>query len=462
MEGGSAMIKKIVPILFLLLAGTGLLFAVDFGGLIYNETGFAAGGSETDGNASLRQLDTFTLWFNSGTHKNVVFYAGGSYTLDFTGPSTLSHIFDIYDFKLVGTFPGPGTGPNQFSFTLGRFQSDDFTGRFFTHDLDGFRFGITHPALTIITDIGFAGFQFKSSSSMQISKLDYNEEDMSTVILGPKRLVGLAEINFTNLFERQTLSISALAQEDLRTVFLADSADILSTPIQEGETSYTPERGGLIDTQYFLLGLKGPITTGLYYDVFGGINTGRSLSYIDGVYTYTPIIGVSAGFNVRYYNRNALYSRADLGLTFASGDQDSTVFLEGNTEKRNTMFTPASVIPTGTVFSPVLSNLFYLETSYSLKPFSFLKSSLGDKLEAGTGLLFFFRSTPTPISAGGIDPDSESLYLGTELDASIDFRLFSDTGFSIVAGWFFPSKAAFLPAREPAWFVGKLTASLSW
>ncbi len=462
MEGGGTMKRSILGILIFLLLGSGVLFGVDFGGLIHNETGFAAGGSEESGSAVIRQLDTFNIWFNSGTHNKVVFHAGGSYTLQFDGSSGLSHIFDIYDFKLVGTFPRSEGNPSRFSFTLGRYQSEDFTGRIFSHDLDGFRFEFIYPALTINTDVGFAGFQFKSSSSMQMSKLDYNDLDIASVILGPKRLVGLAEINFTKLFERQTLSVSAFAQEDLRAVFLTDSADVLSTPIEEGETAYTPERGGLTDTQYFLLGLKGPIGAGFYYDVFGGVNTGRSLSYIDGTYNYTPIIGASAGFNVRYYNKEALYSRADLGLTFASGDPDSTLFLEGNTAGRNTMFMPASVIATGTVFTPMLSNLFYLEASYSLKPISFIQSKIGQKLEAGTGLLVFFRSTPAPISTGGLDPASDSLYLGTELDASIDFRLFSDVGFSIAAGWFFPSKAAFVPEREAAWFVGKLTASLSW
>lgn len=462
MEGGAAMMKKLLVFLLLLLLGTGTVFGVDFGGLIHNETGFAAGGSKDSGSAVIQQLDTFNIWFNSGTHNKVVFHAGGSYTLQFDGSSGLSHIFDIYDFKLVGTFPRSEGSPNQFSFTLGRYQSEDFTGRLFSHDLDGFRFDFTYPALTINTDVGFAGFQFKSSSAMQLSKLDFNDQDLASVILGPKRLVGLAEINFTKLFERQTLSISALVQEDLRAVFLTDSSDVLSTPIEEGETAYTPERGGLVDTQYFLLGLQGPIAAGFYYDVFGGVTTGRGLSYIGGAYSYTPIIGATAGFNVRYYNKEALYSRADLGLTFASGDPDSSLFLEGNTEGRNTAFMPASIVPTGTVFSPILSNLFFLETSYSLKPISFIKSAVGDKLEAGTGLLIFFRSTPAPISTGGLDPASDSLYLGTELDASIDFRLFSDVGFSIAAGWFFPSKAAFVPEREAAWFVGKITASLSW
>ena len=97
-----------------------------------------------------------------------------------------------------------------------------------------------------------------------------------------------------------------------------------------------------------------------------------------------------------------------------------------------------------------------------MKPLSFIQSKIGQKLEAGTGLLVFFRSTPAPISTGGLDPAGDELYIGTELDASVDFRLFSDVGFSIVAGWFFPSKAAFVPEREAAWFVGKLTASLSW
>lgn len=456
MEGGGKMIRRVLIFTLLLLTGS-VLFGVDFGGLIHNETGFSAGGTEDDGPTPL-QLNLLSIWFNSGRQNRVVFSVGGSYTFTLKRP----YLFDIYDFKLSGMFPRENAMPGEFSFDVGRFTSRDFTGHLFHHNLDGIRFGFVYPRIEVHTDVGFAGLQFKPTSTMVLSKLDYNEQDIDSVILGPKRLVGLAEIDVTNLFQRQTLSFGLLAQEDLRFLFQNDATPASARLISEGETVYSPERGGLVDTQYFYLGMRGPIATVLFYDVFGGLNTGRSLSFIDGVYTYTPVLGVTAGFNIRYYNENFLYSRMDLGLTFASGDDDSELFLEGNTENRGTKFIPPSVISTGTVFSPVLSNLFYLETSYYLKPLAFIKRPFGKKLELGVDTLIFFRSTPTQISIGGIDPSSDSLYLGTELDTSIDFRLFSDVGFSIAAGWFFPSPAAFLPEKLPAWFVGKFTASLRW
>lgn len=449
-----------IPAVLLFLLGS-MLYAADIGGLVHNETGFAAGGSETGGGPSFRQLDMLNIWFTTATENNVVFSAGGSYTFSYAAPS-ITHIVDIYDFQLKGRFLRADEAPNVFSFSLGRFESEDFTERLFSHSLDGFSFGFAYPAVRIHTDVGFAGFQFKQASTMQLSKLDYNDQDISSVILGPKRMVGLAEIAFTNLFQRQTLSISAIVQEDLRALFENENTDTLARVIPEGETAYTPERGGLVDTQYYLLGMNGPIAAGFYYDFFGGLSTGRSLSYIDGVYSYTPIIGVTAGFNLRYYNKDALYSRADLGLIFASGDPDSSLYFEGNTENRDTKFTPPSVIPTGRVFSPVLSNIFFIETSYGLKPLAFLSNRIGKNIETGIDALFFFRSTPTQISEGGLDPASNELYLGTEMDLSVDFRVLSDLGFSINAGWFFPSKSAFLPEKEAAWFVGKITASLSW
>ncbi len=444
----------VIAIIFLLIAG--FVFSVDFGGLIHNETGFAAGGSEPGGGATFKQLDLASIWFNSGVHHKVVFYAGGSYTFTLERP----YLFDIYSFKLLGTFPREDTLPTEFSFTLGRYHAADFTGSLFSHNLDGIHFDFTYPAVQVHTDIGFAGFQFKPTSTMLLTKPDYNDQNIDSVILGPKRLVTMAEIDFTNLFKRQQLSIGFLAQEDFRYLFETDNTNTLSKTITEGETAFTPERGGLLDTQYFLLGMEGPILSGFFYNVFGVLNTGRTLSYINGVYTYSPIIGFAAGFNVRYYNERGLYSRADLGFTFASGDYDYTVFLEGNTEKRSTLFIPPSTISTGTVFSPVLSNIFYMNASYSLKPLSFLRSDVGNRLKLGVEGLLFFRSTPTPISISGTDPSSDSLYLGTELDAGIDFRLFSDLGFSIVAGWFFPSNV--FPDKQPAWFLGKITASLQW
>ena len=38
--------------------------------------------------------------------------------------------------------------------------------------------------------------------------------------------------------------------------------------------------GGRLSTQYFGLGLSGPVTSSLYYDAFGYLNTGQTLSYV--------------------------------------------------------------------------------------------------------------------------------------------------------------------------------------
>jgi hypothetical protein len=136
--------------------------------------------------------------------------------------------------------------------------------------------------------------------------------------------------------------------------------------------------------------------------------------------------------------------------------------LEGNRAGLATTFIPVSVEPVGLVFTPQLGNLFYITGSYSLKPLSFLEAGMGERFQTKLDLYMFFRSSDAPISEAGVDPTATSLYLGTEADLTLNYRLFSDVGMSLAAGLFFPSKNVFVPDRQGVWFTGTLTVSINW
>ena len=63
---------------------------------------------------------------------------------------------------------------------------------------------------------------------------------------------------------------------------------------------------------------------GFYYDFFGFVETGKTLSYIGGIYEYAWMLSVLFGGGIRYYREDWLSSRAELRFLFASGDADYT------------------------------------------------------------------------------------------------------------------------------------------
>lgn len=468
-------LKRFLFISFLICAAAAApVAAVDFGGSVYNETSLLKEGIDPLG---VGQKNVVSIWFNTGTHNPVTFHIGGYYSFLYnyraegtvSPPLSYPYLFNLYDFRLTGTFKRPEGTPRIFAFEFGRYTSSDFTGKLFDHTLDGLRFDFTYSFAKVRIDTGFTGLNLKPSSSAFISKLDYNDLRNDSVILGPKRIVGLAEVQFPSLFQRYTLSFAAMFQEDLRYLFQTADTPVDQTLLTEETAAYTPARGGLVDTQYLMLGFNGPILEGFFFNVYGTLNTGRTLSWVDSdgdgtsdIYQYKPVLGMLAGVDLRYYNQNILYSTAQLGFVFTSGDSDSASFLEGNRAGKATTFIPASVVPIGLVFTPQLGNLFYIKGSYSLKPLSFLEAAMGERFQTKLDLFMFFRAADAPISEAGVDPDSESLYLGTEADLTFNYRLFSDVGFSFAAGLFFPSSKTFVTDRHGVWFTGTLSATINW
>lgn len=445
--------KRILISLLLVFAAVSIAGAVDFGGLISNETALVA-----DPDVGVNQRNVVSVWFNTGTHNKLVFFIAGSYTFTLERP----YLFNLDDFRLKGTFPREGLSPSVFSFQFGRYRSTDFTGVVLDHTLDGFTLGFTFPWVTLDIASGFTGLVLKPVSTVTMTKIDYAEQDIAGVITGPKRLVGRVGARFPSLFDRHELNVSFVFQEDLRFLFENADTPAVRQLVQEGETAFSAGRGGLLDSQYILLGMKGPIITNLYYDVYGGITTGRTLSYISGAYEYAAILGFLAAAEISYYNEEFLFTRAGFEFVFSSGDGDSNSYVEGNTAGLATTFTPITPSTLGTAFSPGLGNIFYPKLSFSMKPLSSFESTALRSFQTKLDVYAFFRPTGAPISESGIEPTSSALYLGTEIDATLRMRPFSDLGVELSFGFFLPSPAAFVPSRQGLWFTGELAAFLSW
>jgi hypothetical protein len=409
--------------------------AVDFGFQLSSTTEFD--NREDD---ELFNSETLAAWLSHDFSQSLSISTQGSYTFTTERP----YLFDLDALYLDGaTQAGELT---RVSGRLGRFGAVDATGYVFDHRLDGGRFSITAPRSVLSFTSGYTGLLLKPTSDVEMSRLDQVDDADDDEFLAPRRLVGLAELRLPEIFPASDLWISLVFQEDLR------PEDEL---IEEGSSELQPGGGGRVDTQYTSVQLEGSITGQLFYTVFGIFQTGRTLTPVDdddevtGIsYEYKPIFAGAAGAGMRYYIPTFLASRTGFEVLFATGDDDHTSVVEGNQEDASTQFLPISSPSISQAFAAELGNLIAVNAFYSLKPLANAAAREVQDLTVGLDLYTFLRATEGPVAAGGVNAAGDGLYLGSEVDATVAYRPFSDLGISLTGGIFFPNSADDGPIAE--------------
>jgi hypothetical protein len=365
---------------------------------------------------------------------------------------------DLDNFILEYRIPFLGDYTGLFSIKAGRFIVSDFSGFVLNHKLDGMQIIHLNAFLDISLFAGYAGLLLKPYSTIQLSKADITDTSDNDIFFAPPRFIGMLQIAFPELFPKHTLTTSFLAQIDLRTEGLMD----------EGVGIYNGATGGYLNTIYTGLGLSGAVGSSFFYDIFGYFCTGETLSFIGdvsmiGLYRYKSILSFLAGGAMRFYFEDFLQSRLSISAMYTSGDADYIDFYEGNTDGDANQFIPIVHLPVALVFTPELSNIALCEFSFSLKPFSGGEGSFMQNFQTILKTVFFLRSTMGLISEAGLNQESDSVYLGTEIDGIINIRILSDLGCALSVGCFIPdnsSGAAFDGSRELE-MLYKLELSLS-
>lgn len=409
---------------FILLAVV-LLVAVPS---VYSETVFDWGGSvdylgtlaitpDADYNQELNAGLSLATYFSD----SLTFKAKGtySYTEDRPVYADVDHAWlrkQVFSDETVGEHNKKA----MLNLTLGRFRLKEFSGYVFNHTLDGARVGLEMPSVSVSVGAGATGFTFMPSSSIIVTNSDYNDHSGLAddgYELSPAKLIGTLNVSFPSLALYQDLLFSVVAQQDLRRAYSDGN----------GEEE--------LDTEYFGIGVQGRTIPSLYHDVYFFLNTGRG---------NFNVLGYLAGGEVRYYNRELLFSRIRLGGLYSSGDKekDYYTYLYGGPDFNGTSssFVPLSDSPSfGLVFSPQIGNITLGRLSYSMKPFGFSDKKSLESIQVELLGVSFFRSTGGIISNETLKPGSSEKYLGTEVDLKVRYRPFSDLGVSITGGLFFPN-----------------------
>jgi hypothetical protein len=438
--------------MIVLVAVAGPVAAIDFGFQLSSVAEL-----DTREDDAFFNSETFAAWLNHQFSESLSFAGQGSYTFTTERPFLVD--LDVLYFD-GGTQVGEFT---RLSGRIGRFGATDTTGYVFAHRLDGGRFAISGSRSELTFTSGYTGLLLKPTADVNMSRLDLIDDEDDDVFLAPSRLVGLAEWAFPEVFPAQNLTVSLVFQEDLR------PEDDL---IDEGTTQVQAGGGGRVDTQYTTLKMDGAIVGRLFYSVFGTFQSGRTLSYVEDEdsatgfsYRYRPVFAGAGGAGLRYYMPQTLSSRAGFNVTLGTGDDDHLSVVEGNTSGPSNLFVPISGSTHGHVFQAGLGNNVALHAYYSMKPLENATSRMVRDLQVGLDAFTFVRLVEGPVPADGVRPTGEGNYLGSEIDASINYRPFSDLGISLIGGILFPNGADDGPItdtqRDPS-FAMKLEASLSF
>ncbi len=492
------MMKRLPAIILaisLITAAGGSLAAFDVGGSLTSGSKYNFDSTRDLTAEALGEVSTeaaLGLWLESGRGEHLSFEIKTDLIASITNDGFEFYINPDY-LKFDSLYEDLEYGPSIFATTFGRFRTSDFSTKIFSQKIDGAVWNFNYPAAELTIAAGTTAFMFADTGSIltttvptimsktdlsqradAVSLLDYIADPSSGSLFGSPRAVEIVTFSLPEVFLGQTITLSGVAQEDLRPMLsvingYTDTADAYPL-IQEGETAYYPNRGGAVDTQYAGAGISGSFIPGLYHNIYYYFGTGRSLAYVtDGTsetgssYQYTRIMSHMAGFSLDLFLDWLFNSRISAGVNFGTGDADATTILEGNTAGDYTQFTPITAGGGGLLFSPGLSNILSGSVSYSLKPLGWLPIRMLSSLQVAATGMPFFRVTEGPIAVSGINPDFTGNYLGSEIDLSARLRPTSDIGVNLQVGYFQPNADAFAGSAmaDPA-FIAKLNVSLSF
>lgn len=374
------------------------------------------------------------------TGDSLWFSAVGSYTYELDDPVYL----DLERFQLRSSFPI--FERTVFDMEVGRFPFRDFSAKVLSHPLDGFRIGLRHPAAELRFGVGTSYLVFPESSRILMSKADLARRLDPSLFPGIPRVIAQVEILFPEALLGQNVVLSGIGQQDLHT----GSAVIETTDAVRDES-----KGGRLNTYYGGLGFSGTIFPSLYWTGFGHFGGGWVLFHDGAFYGFAPILSYLAGGSLRLAVEDPFVLRLEIGATLASGDADHNAFLEGNTAGPSLAFVAVSKTQWGLVFSPALTNIGVAEATVAVQP-------VRNRLSVAVTGYGFARPTTAPISEAGLDPNSTSRYLGSEVDARVDVSVFSDVSLSLQAGVFLPYAPAFTEAASKLQYraVAELSVSL--
>ncbi|OGX17647.1 MAG: hypothetical protein A2Y01_03790 [Omnitrophica WOR_2 bacterium GWC2_44_8] len=193
------------------------------------------------------------------------------------------------------------------------------------------------------------------------------------------------------------------------------------------------------DSLYVGAGARGSFPYRVSYWLEGIKESGRSFIYES---NSKKDIDGSAGILALSYDP-AIYSHPSIFFKYAYGSGDKervsvTDTFGGNASGKDRNFLYFGYIPSGYALAPRLSNLYFFKTGFTLKPLE--KIRLFKNCFLGVDYYRYYKAR----KSGGIyDTDALGTHrdIGYEVDATLNWDMFSDLNCAVRYGYFSPGKA---------------------
>jgi hypothetical protein len=403
------------------------LFAVNFdgGGTISNSTDVEVVQSGED--PGIDQLAALTLWFELNGAKengNIFSFAGqGRYEIT----DDRYYLFDVDYLRFFMRFPGGVGESSVFEFQAGRFFFSEPSRMILSHNADGLAANFRYPKVNISLSGGYTGLLLNPKSDIRISVADWSDEgNEEAFYFGPKHAFAMLGFTFQGVKKPRSSSLILAAQFDLR-----------------------PDKDeGRYHTQYFGIQASPRIGKNFYMDFLFIFQTGEIYQTDE-----DPrfVMGTLLGFSFKILRETWLNSNISFRLLAAP--PDFSLGLLNGVDFDICGYIPISQPELGVTVTPQLSGLGLLELAYSFRPFSGSHSGMASRFQIGIAGRSYLRTSNLRVNWIETEPDSDSVYLGTEIEANAAWRMFSDVGLGFVGAVFIPGGAA-LNKDDVFWSMG--------
>ena len=314
----------------------------------------------------------------------------------------------------------------------GRFYVNQGSGLLFSGNGDGLdiQFNIWNfKARVFGLYSGLFFFRETDNSQYFFTKFDlakYNDNVPVTDRFYGRAFSGLT-LSLINIFY-QNFYLMGLVQYD----FIPEHA------LYEDDKSNKNLLGGQYNSAYAGAGVQGKIYRNLYYlfeFIYESGESRRNLSEHN-----MRINAIALTTQVKYFIPVILNPSTYFAFGFASGDQNTVAFIEGNSKGEDNQFRSPGLYKTGFIAGPVLSNSFIFNLGFTIQPLNILPIDIIKNITVVTDFYYYLKhESNSQISVSGANQNH--INVGFELNQELIFPLFSDLNAGIKWGLFVPGQA---------------------
>ncbi|HPS44255.1 MAG TPA: hypothetical protein PK542_07185 [Treponemataceae bacterium] len=421
----SALAPAFIAILFILPINAIHAVDLDAGINLHNATAIEK--TESGGDAELDQLDSAALWFDASSAspegRVLALSVQGSYEY----ADDRAYLFNVDHLKASAWMPGAIGNDGVLELDAGRFLFADPSAFIVNHVADGVKFRMLKPGMSFELSGAYTGLILNPKSDIRMTGTDRaDENDEGNIFFGPRRAFAGATLSFPNAGHYENVSVYAYGQFDLR----------------EGDDDIE------IDTQYLGISTTKLHGSNLYGDFFLNAEFGQIRNPVEDT---RNIAGFLLGMGLRWYREDLKSSRLAFRVLAAPPDY-ATDMIEG-VKVASAGYLPVSETDLAVCVTPELSALGMVEVRYSLLPFADSGNAMAARFCPELSARGFFRTWTVGVDWIETDPESDSFYLGTELEANLAWRVLSDFGVGLDGAIFLPGGAA-VSSMDTLWSCG--------